>query len=300
MTAVRHEGRLNPNTTLIDAELFGLKGIVACFLVESGDQKILIDAGAKSSGAVIYKKLKDLDAWPVNKIILTHSHFDHSQGVIFLREKAEEEGFNIEVMASEKGIPFLKNQKYNTFFDIADQKPFKNITDIKPLRDGDVIELSDEFHLKIIETPGHMVDDICIYDEQNKCVIVGDCIGAKQVDSFLICNANSPYWDEKAYHSTIEKLRTLNFETLCISHFGYFTGDEATSFLDESVEIFGKWKGIFEENSDKLDDIPFLESQLWEKVYSHKPKSFRDTVGIAMQNFVKLAVIGYRSSKKSN
>jgi glyoxylase-like metal-dependent hydrolase (beta-lactamase superfamily II) len=300
MTAIRNEGRFNPNTTLIDAELFGLKGVVACFLIESGDQKILIDTGAKSSGAVIYRKLKKLNAWPVNKIILTHSHFDHTQGVIFLREKAEEEGFNIEVMASEKGIQYLKNQKYNTFFKYEDQKPFVNINKVKPLRDGDVIELSDEFHLKIFETPGHMVDDICLYDKQNKCVFVGDCVGAKQVDSFLICNANSPHWDEKAYHSSVKKLKTLNFETLCLSHFGCITGDEAKSFLDESLVIFDKWKGIFEENSDKLDDIPFLEKQLWEKVYSHKSKSFREMVGLSLQNFVKLAVIGYRNTKKSN
>ena len=144
------------------------------------------------------------------------------------------------------------------------------------------------------------VNSADIYDEQNKCAFIGDSVGAKQVDSFLICNANSPYWNEKAYHSSVEKLRNLNFETLCISHFGCITGNEAKSFLDESLIIFNKWKEIFEENSDKLDDIPFLEKQLWEKVYSHKPKSFRDTVGLSMQNFVKLAVIGYRNTKKPN
>ena len=259
MTAIRNEGKLNNNTTLIDAELGGFKGGVACFLIESGDQKVLIDAGAKSSGPLIYRKLKELNAWPVSKIIITHSHFDHTQGVIYLREQAAAEGFKIEIMASEKGIPYYKDQTYNSFFQYPGQEPFLSIDDIISLRDGDVIELNDDFHLKIFETPGHMVDHISIYDEQNKCLFVGDCIGAKFDEDFLICNANTSFWDNTAFHSSVEKLKTIDFESLCFSHFGYITGDEAKSILDEVLFVFDKWREIFDKNPDKLDDIPFLE-----------------------------------------
>ena len=64
----------------------------------------LIDGGTKDSAPLIYDKLKDFNAWPVDRIIITHSHWDHTQGVGFLREKAAETGHSIEIMASEKAL----------------------------------------------------------------------------------------------------------------------------------------------------------------------------------------------------
>jgi phosphoribosyl 1,2-cyclic phosphodiesterase len=41
-------------------------------------------------------------AWPVDRIILTHSHWDHTQGIRSLREKTAESNSPFELLASAK------------------------------------------------------------------------------------------------------------------------------------------------------------------------------------------------------
>ena len=67
----------------------------------------MIDSGTKDSARVIYEKLKILEAWPVERVIITHSHWDHTQGLGFLREKAAETGH------SPGGIRFGKSRAFS-------------------------------------------------------------------------------------------------------------------------------------------------------------------------------------------
>ena len=93
MTAIREPGPINDSTYLIDAVHAGISGGYAVYLLKSQTGgTCLIDAGSKASAPLIYDKLKEFDALPVERIIITHSHWDHTQGVEFLREKASESG----------------------------------------------------------------------------------------------------------------------------------------------------------------------------------------------------------------
>lgn len=70
-------------------------------------------------------------------IALTHSHFDH--------------------------IGALEEVKKLTTCDVVN------------LKDGDEVEIG-ETKLKIIETPGHTKDSICIVDEESKSIFTGDTL----------------------------------------------------------------------------------------------------------------------------
>jgi glyoxylase-like metal-dependent hydrolase (beta-lactamase superfamily II) len=294
MSAIRKPGQINSNTFLIDGVHQGVQGGFAVYLLKSkGGQTCLIDAGTKYSAPIIYGRLKELGGWPLDKIVITHSHWDHSQGVAFFREHAATAGYSLEILASEKGAPYLKDQSYNTFFDM-DQAPYLNIEDVTPLRDGDQIDIGEDVLLKIFETPGHMVDHISILDQSNRNIFVGDAIGMKWADGFTLTNPNSPYWKEEDYYRTIDILKGIDYDTLCLAHFGCLSGDEAKEMLNDSVSIYRQWMGIFAGHSESIDDVPFLTDLLWEGVYHHIPVSFRELLNPGLTEAVELAARAYK------
>ena len=254
MTAIRKEGKVNDDTTLIDIRMFGVPKITAIYLIESG-KTCLVDAGTHTEARKILRQLKALDIFPPDMIILTHSHWDHCQAIPFLCQRAKKEGKEIEILASEKAIPNLRDQSYNEIFGTG---PFTNIEeDIMPLKEGDIVDLNG-ITLKVIETPGHMTDHIAFLDEKNKNLFVGDALGDKVSDFIFIPPFYPPYWDKDAYLNSINKLKKLDFKTITLHHFGLVYEDEAKSILDESVINLNKWWELFEENIEHLDDIPFM------------------------------------------
>lgn len=253
MTAIRKQGKINENTTLIDFGLFGTAGSGAIYLIE-GEKKCVIDGGTRSEAPRIFKTLKNLKAFLPDIIILTHSHWDHTQGVPFLRKKAAKEKKSFEVMASGKALPLLEDQSWN---EALSEGPFENIKDVTPLNEGDTVDLGG-ITLKIFDVPGHMKDHIAILDEKNKNIFVGDSIGVKPGDQFFIPPFQPPCWDKDAFYNSVNKLREIDYDSLCLAHFGYIYGDEAKSILDEAVSVYELWWKLFEKNVDKLDDTGYM------------------------------------------
>ncbi|MFX1378598.1 MAG: MBL fold metallo-hydrolase [Promethearchaeota archaeon] len=254
MTAIRKEGKVNDDTTLIDINMFGVPKITAIYLIESG-KKCLIDAGTHTEARKILRQLKELNAFPPDVIVITHSHWDHCQAIPFLSQRAKKEGKEIEIYASAEAIPNLRDQSYNEIFGTG---PFNNIEDdIISVKEGDVVNL-DGISLKIFETPGHIFDHIAILDEKNKNLFIGDTLGDKVSDIVFVPPFMPPYWDNESYLSTINKVKKIDYKTISLAHFGYIQGDEAKTILDESVDNYRKWWNIFEENTEKIDDIPYI------------------------------------------
>jgi len=254
MTAIRKEGRINDNTTLIDIKMFGVPGITAIYLIESG-KTCLIDGGTHTEARKILRQLKELNVFPPDLIIITHSHWDHCQAIPFLCQRAKKEGKKIEILASVEAIPNLRDQSYNEIFGTG---PFNNIEEeIIPLKEGDIIDL-DGITLKVIETPGHMTDHISIFDQKNQNLFVGDTFGDKVSDIVFIPPFMPPYWDKDAFLNSIAKLKKIDFDTISLAHFGTLDKYESKNILDESVSNFDHWWTKFEENIDYLDDIPYM------------------------------------------
>ena len=278
MTANRTPGKVNKDTTLIDAEMMGIPGIMSIYFIEAG-KTCLIDSGTHIEARKTLRKLKELNVFPPDIIIITHSHWDHVQAIPFLSQRAKKLGKEIEIYASEAAIPNLRDQSFN---DVFESGPFNNIEeDIIPLKEGDIVDL-DGITLKIFETPGHMNDDISILDEKNKNIFVGDILGMKVADNVFVPPSMPPKWNLEAYLKSIDKLKKIDYETMSLHHFGFIHDEEAKSILDESVannELF--WKA-FEENSDHLDDVPYLIENVIEKLI---PKS-------AFENYPEMLVTG--------
>ncbi|MHA1641217.1 MAG: MBL fold metallo-hydrolase, partial [Promethearchaeota archaeon] len=107
MTFINSEGKFNENTYLLDAELFKMKYNLAIYIIEHDDTRLMIDTPSELMVRRFIKKLKNFNLYPIHKIILTHSHFDHVQGVEKLKKLIQET--DIEVYASKEALKNLKN-----------------------------------------------------------------------------------------------------------------------------------------------------------------------------------------------
>ena len=304
MGYIYEPGKFNNNSWLIDAVYKNTEGELiknghAAYLIKTeGGKNCLINPGSRSGARSIYKKVELLKAWPLDYIIITHSHWDHTQGVVFFRKLTEEEKISpIKVIASEKAILYLNNQSYNQCF-VHEEifSEYLDIPDVIPVKDKEKITLRDDFVLEIIETPGHMEDHISVYDKQNKTIFVGDTPGVHWYLDLFVCNANSIYWKEKDYLASMKKLKNLDLDCLCIAHFGVFTGDDISLFLDKSVSMYYEWMEVFDQNRNKLDDIPFLLDELWKTTY--KDFSSKPDLKLYLENSLITAVRYYKNLKQ--
>ena len=275
MGYINKPGKINEHTWLIDAAFKDLNRIKirnghAAYLLKVDDnQKCLINPGSRSGAVSIHRALKKFNLWPPDKIFITHSHWDHTQGIIFFREQVVKDGDpDIEIYASEKAIPYLLDQSYNYCFDSEEiYTEHQNIDGVLPLVNGEKIKIGEDLSLEVIETPGHMIDHISLYDNRNKALFIGDTIGMHWFPDFYVCNSNSIYWDEEKYLESIEIIRTIDVEYLCIAHFGVFTEKDIVRFIDNSKAMYYKWMEIIDHNKGRLEDPQYITDELWRRLY---------------------------------
>ncbi len=138
---------------------------------------------------------------PVDKIFLTHNHFDHAGGV-----KAVKEKYNAKTYAAINGpdIDFI-------------------------LKDGEEILMGDEY-FEVIFSPGHSSDSVCYYCKTEKVLFSGDT-------QLRINTKDGSYTNE--YVSTIKKLAKLDIKIIYPGH-GEPIVDNPMKIIRTTLEIITK------------------------------------------------------------
>ncbi|GMG87211.1 MBL fold metallo-hydrolase [Biformimicrobium ophioploci] len=157
-----------------------------------GERELLVlDPGPDNAGhrAAILAAAGDV---PIRKILVTHTHCDHSPSALPL---AQETG------ASLIGAPMANDGHQDATFqcDIC-------------LSDGTSIEI-DGLALRAIATPGHVANHFCFLLERQGILFTGDHI--MQGSTVVII---PPSGDMHAYMHSLRKLQTLGLEALAPGH----------------------------------------------------------------------------------
>lgn len=283
MTAIRIAGPFNPTTTLIDFGLYGVAGAGAVYLVRDR-MSVLIDAGTRTEAPGLVKKLKKMKAFPPDIVILTHAHYDQTQGVPVMREEAAKIKKGFDLLASPKTIPLLADKTYNRDFNSG---PYKAITDVIPIKPGEKLTVGGT-KLSIHALPGHTDDHIGVLDETQGNFFVGDALGYKIADGLFLPPFMPPAWDPDAFTKTIDYLAGIEYDSLCLSHFGVIKGEEARSILAESAANCKRWWALFEENEDRLDESDYMVETIKRVVNPEIPPikvlSYRDSALLGLAN----------------
>lgn len=122
---------------------------------------------------------------------ITHHHADHSANLKWLNEL-----FKAEVLVHPEGVPLLEGKL-----------PEK---DVQTLRDGQVLDLGGGVRVDVMHTPGHSVDSLCYYLEDEGVLLTGDT---------LLGFGTTTIRDLYDYMRSLERLLALpNLQVICPGH----------------------------------------------------------------------------------
>lgn len=175
----------------------------------------IIDPGAQAD------RLLDLigeKGWTIEKILLTHGHFDHMGAVDEIRD-----ALGIPVYAHLRSDEYLLDARKNLS---ALCGPPIIVRDAEYLDDGDVVSLNadPDVALKVIYVPGHTTDSVMFYSEADHVAFVGDTIFKGSIGNYQYPGGNA----DDLQRSIIRQIFTLPDQTiLCSGHSERTTvGDE--------------------------------------------------------------------------
>ena len=230
--------------------------------------------------------MKEFGIFPIQKILLTHSHWDHMQGVGELIKMME--GVDVEVLASEKAIENLKDPRYmNDPFDV----PAKPVEDVTPLTEGDLIDLNG-LTLRVINLFGHTMDSIAVLDEKNKNIFVGDAIKRKDYDTFSPLFM-PPDFNEFELLNTFKKLRDMENElnSLSLSHYGIWTNEDCHKLLADMEPLHHKTKESIIKWYNENPAVEYLASKYIETFIPNSTKTLEQ-----MENSMAWLIKGLKIS----
>ena len=166
----------------------------------------IIDPGAQGKEllALIRK-----NGWTIEKILLTHGHFDHIGGVDILRD-----ALGIPVLAHKRSDEYLLDARMNLS---ALCGPPITVDNVVYLDDGDEVKLQTDSgtSLKVIYTPGHTTDSVIFYSEKDSVAFVGDTIFRGSIGNYQYPGGNAV----DLQRSIINKIFSLPDDTiLCSGH----------------------------------------------------------------------------------
>ncbi|MBX7111531.1 MAG: MBL fold metallo-hydrolase [Dehalococcoidia bacterium] len=121
---------------------------------------------------------------------ITHHHSDHSGNLKWVKEHLK-----ADVAIPAGGRPLLKGL-------IPPQ--------VDTLEDGDTIELGKGVRVQVLHTPGHSIDSLCYYLEDEGVLFTGDT---------LLGSSTTTVWNLAAYRKSLQRLVDLpNLNVICPGH----------------------------------------------------------------------------------
>ena len=176
------------------------------YIDDKSGHGFLIDPGAQPDKVMSVVRR---NGWTIEKILLTHGHFDHMGAANELRDR-----LGAEIYAFDKNGVMLKDASNNLS---ALCGPSITIDGALPLNDDELISLTSDpaFCLKVMHTPGHTPDSVTFYSERDKVAFVGDTIFKAGIGSWGYPGGNKT----ALIKSITERIFMLPDETvLCSGH----------------------------------------------------------------------------------
>lgn len=199
------------------------------YLVEAGNELVLIDAGAGRSVGQLIDNTRILGLNPdhITRLIATHGHIDHVGGLYELKDV-----LGVDVIAHELELPAIEEGLSNLTADYLYGVKYRPVK-------VDLILQGEQNHLDIggrvftcMHTPGHTPGSISVYvDIDGKRILFGQDI-------------HGPFnrsWgsDKQQWRESMNRLLELKADFLCEGHFGiYSSRQEVASYIQHYLSIF--------------------------------------------------------------
>ena len=194
------------------------------YIDEKTRHGLLIDPGAEAERLLARIRR---EGWTIEKILLTHGHFDHIGAAEEVRE-----ALGAPIYASARVEDYLMNPSWNlsTYFGTP-----STLEGTMPLRDGDEIALDADptVAFRVIETPGHTTDSLVFYCERDGLAFTGDTIFRGTVGNDRLPGGD---WGTMI-RSILDRVLTLPPET------ALYSGHTDSTTVGEERPHFAPWGG---------------------------------------------------------
>ncbi len=206
----------------------------AAYLIVENGRGAFLDCGTSHSvpallGAVEKAGLRPAD---IDWLILSHVHLDHAGGAGALLEYLPD----ARVVVHPRGAPHMIDparliagatavygeeemaRSYGTIVPIPESR-------VDIARDGHHVDLAGRT-LACLDTPGHALHHLCLWDAASRSVFTGDTFGIsyRELDSdagiFLFPTTTPVQFDPEALKTSIARLVALEPERAFLTHFG--------------------------------------------------------------------------------
>ena len=131
------------------------------------ERPILVDAGMMA-GPILKNIKKFIDPTKIEMIVLTHCHHDHSGAAPAIKEAT-----GAKLLLSEKEVGCVGDDLASVAYLFGQQAPEYKVDEI--LKEGMVLDIG-KWKLEVMETPGHSLGSLCLYEKNEKALFSGDTV----------------------------------------------------------------------------------------------------------------------------
>lgn len=237
----------------------GMQKFLSIYVIENNGMRVMIDVGQTSTARKLVKKIKDFGLYPIHKIVLTHSHWDHAQGISKLHSLMKDT--DVDVLASKSAVENLKNPekmiKGYEGFEVG--PPFE---DVIPLTEGNIIDING-LELEVLNFFGHTMDSIGLFDKKNKNIFIGDAISMRLDQDAFFVPLMPPDFHEEELLKTFNKLKGMKdqLNSISIAHFGVWKDNHFEQILNEMEDLYFRAKNSLIEWYNENPSIEYITSK---------------------------------------
>jgi len=227
---------------------------VPVYLVD-GDRPALFDAGLSFLGPVYARQIRRVlgdrqPAW----CFLTHSHFDHCGAAAYLKAQFPK----MQMVCSQKAARiFDRPNAMSLIFNLNQfaagmavefgvdpgDTTFESFSVDATAKEGDCFEISPDLTVQVMETPGHTWDFLSYTIPQLKLLVASEALGTPDETGYIVTDCLVDY---DVHYQSMQRLSTLDIETLCLGHVYSCTGSDARRHVAESLAQSGRFRDMVE------------------------------------------------------
>ena len=244
----------------------------SAFLIDDGTTAILYDSGFAFTGYRVADKIKAiLGSRELNYIFLTHSHYDHALGSVYVSKywpKAK-------VVAGEYASKIFAKDTAKALMRELDGKFAKHcgvdayedlIDDLKvdiTVSDGDVIEAGD-LKFKVLNLPGHTRCSVGFYCAAHRLLLSCETIGVYDGNGGVIPSYLVGY---KMTMDSIERVKQLDIRNILVPHYGLLDENETQVYLNaaeiSAIETADEMVSMLKGGKCKTEIIAAFEKKFY-------------------------------------
>ncbi len=190
-----------------------------------GDITILIDPGLR---AYLKQRIRELENDEINRIdviAVTHLHPDHYDAIVGMKEAYDAK---VALHISQSRYRDMMMEEASRFFCMSFMHDFHVDMEFR-----DTLRLGSNRELRILHTPGHSPESICIYSPVERFLISGDLVFERGIG-----RTDLPFGNEAELRDSIHRISMLNTELLLPGHGNIISGNAAIRRNYEFIKRF--------------------------------------------------------------